>query len=191
MKTGIPGLEEFLCTLRGLLPWAGACAAVPFAAYLTSASPPWPSGIVVATSIAELGAVWFTYQLLRAATGRRAAVVIFVSAVSIAELSVGYLTLNSRFTFEIPATKERSAKGFVCTYAAKLVHEDKCPNLGKAELEAANYSPLTLWTFESFNVVRVTLVVLWSMGFAALSVFAGTFAAFQSLKRSERNRQRL
>lgn len=185
MKTGIPGAQDFLPTLR-LLPWAGACAAVPFAAYFASLSPPWPAGIVVATSIATLAAVWFVYRLMRPATGRRANVVLFVTALGIAQLGIAYVVLHSRYTFEIPATKQRAPKGFVCTFAAKLVHGDKCPDLGMPELEAANYWPASLWTFESINVVRVNLAVLWSLDFAALSVLAGTLAALQSWKRSER-----
>jgi hypothetical protein len=190
LKTGIPGVEEFLPPLR-LLAWAGACAAVPVAAYFASMSPPWPAGIVVATSVAELAAVWFVYRLLRGATRRRAIIVLFVSALGIAQSSIAYLTLHSLYTFEIPATKERSARGFVCTFAAKLVHGDKCPDLGKPELEAAHYSAVTLWTFESINIVRVNLAVLWSLAFAALSVLAGTLAALRSRNSSERRRERL
>ena len=122
---------------------------------------------------------------------RRANVLLFVGALGIAQLSIAYLTLHSRYTFEIPATKQRSAKGFVCTPVARLVYEDKCPDLGKPELEAANYAAATLWTLESINIVRVSLSVLWSLDFAALSVFAGTFAARQSQKSSERSRHRL
>jgi len=139
----------------------------------------------------ELVAVWFVYQLLRPATRWRVNIVLFVSALGIAQLSIAYLTLHSLYTFAVPATQERSTKGFVCTPVAKLVYEVKCPDLGKHELEAANYSAATLWTIESIIIVRVTLVVLWTLGFAALSVFAGTLAALQTRKSDERNGQRL
>jgi hypothetical protein len=184
MTTRILGANGFLPTLR-LLPWAGACAAVPAAASFASISPPWPAGMVAATSVAALVTVWFVYRLMRPAARRRANVVLFVAALGIAQLSIAYVALHSRYTFETPTTKQRSAKGFVCTFAAKLVHGDKCPDLGMPELEAANFWPASLWTFESINVVRVNLAVLWSLAFAALGVFAGTLAALQSQKRNE------
>src|SRR5215510_3984405 len=99
MKTKISGSKEFLPKLRGLSAWAGASAAVPFAAYFTSMSPSWPTGIVVATSLMELVAVWFVYQLLRPATRWRANIVLLISALSVAQLSIAYLTLHSLYTF--------------------------------------------------------------------------------------------
>jgi len=179
VKTGISEFNRFLRTFGGLPAWACACAAVPFTAYLISLSPPWPSSIVVATSAVVLVAVWFVYRLSRGATARRATVILFVGAIGAAQLSIAYLILHSRYTFEITATKQRSAKGFVCTPVAKLVYGDKCPDLGKPELEAANYTAATLWTVESINIVRVNLIVLWGLDFAVLSVFVGTFAARQ------------
>jgi hypothetical protein len=191
MTTEITDSSEFFPALRGLSAWAAAAAAVPVAASFMSMSPAWPAGIVAATSMAELAAVWFVYRLLRAATRRRATIVLLLSALVIAQSSVAYLPLNSRYTFEIPATKERSTKGFVCTPVAKLVYEDKCPDLGNHALEAADYSPATLWTIESIITVRVTLAVLWSMGFAALGAFAGACAALQARERGERSGPRL
>jgi hypothetical protein len=131
-------------------------------------APPWPSWSWVATALG--GAAILAAFRARPATGgpaaltraRTAAAVLLVASAS------AYLLATSVYVYTAPSNV-RLAKGFVCTAEARLVYKDKCPNLGLDELRGAEFEAERLWTAPSIAIVRVALVVLWSVAFVALA----------------------
>jgi hypothetical protein len=181
MKSGLAGFKQLLREFRGLSAWAvGGGVAVPFAAALGSLSPPWPPGIVLVTAISEIVSLLFVYQFLKSAKRRTINRILTVSAVSLAIIGSVYLTAVSLYTYEVPTTKERFVKGFVCTADATAVFGAKCPGLGMDELQTAGYSAEKLWTSHSIAIVRIALVALWLSAFVALSVLTGSFLVYQA-----------
>jgi hypothetical protein len=179
-NTGLDGFKRLMKESRTLALWAGGGAAVPFAAQLASLSPPWPEGIVVITSIAELVALIVVYQFIKA--NRRIMVnrTILIATLALIAFGISYLALNAGYTFRVPTTKERFVRGYVCTANAELVFKEKCPSLDMDDLASAAYEADRLWTPKSITVMRVSLVSLWLMVFTSLSVVIGSFVVYQA-----------
>lgn len=185
MQPGLVGFKELLKEFRNLSTWAvGGSVAVPFAAALTSMSPPWPPGIVLVTAIAELVALIFVYQFLKSAGRKRINVTMVLSGIMLAILGTGYFAAVSlytyRVTYRVPTTKERFVKGCVCTPEASAIFKDKCPDLGMDELKTAEYDADRLWTGRSIAGIRLALVGLWLSTFVALSLLTGSFLVYQA-----------
>jgi hypothetical protein len=180
MQAGLVGFQELLKEFRGLSVWAvGGSVAVPFAAALAALSPPWPPAIVLVTAVAELVALIYVYQFLK--TARRRTINRIIAAAGFALVIVGavYLTAVSLYTYEVPTTKQRFVKGYMCTEEAAAVFKQKCPDLGPDELKTAEYDADRLWTSRSIAVTRLTIVGLWLGAFVALSVLVGSFLVYQ------------
>jgi hypothetical protein len=180
MTTGLDGFKELLKEFRELGLWAAGGATVPFAAHLVSLSPPWPKGIVVVTSVVELIALVFVYQFVKSGRRRTVNRILMVGALAMTVAGMVYLLGNSIYTFEVPTTKERFVKGFVCTENAQLVFKERCPALDLDDLATANYEAERLWTPESIAMTRVGLVFFWLVAFVALSVTIGSFVVYQA-----------
>lgn len=184
-ESGLDGFKRLLREFRGLSVWAaGGATAVPFAAAAVALSPPWPAGIVVATAILELVALVFVYQFMKGAPRRSINRVLWVSAFCLLMTSAGYLTGLSLYSYQTPTTKERFVKGFECTPEAHLVFKDKCPELGADALRTAEYESERLWTERSVTIVRMSLVLGWSLAFIFLSVLLGSFLVYQMAEAS-------
>jgi len=147
---------------------------MPSLASLSSFAPPWPPHLAEVTTVAEivaLGLVLFYFKSHHAAVKS-----VVISAAALFVATCIYLALVSLYTYEIPTTKERFVKGFVCTAEALLVYKEKCPNLGLDELRSAEYDAERLWTIQSITAVQTALIVLWLIAFIVLSLLAGAFA---------------
>lgn len=142
---------------------------LPLGAAAIGIAPPWPPGLWVATALGGAAIIAALRTRLGAAgpaaltRARTAAVVLLVASAS------AYLLANSVYVYTAPSNV-RLAKGFVCTPEARLVFKDKCPSLGLDELRGAEFEAERLWTAPSIAIVRVALVVLWSVAFVALAV---------------------
>ncbi|HKD06113.1 MAG TPA: hypothetical protein VKB79_09445 [Bryobacteraceae bacterium] len=180
MKKGLPGFRDLLKEFRRLALWGAGGAAVPFAAQLVSLSPPWPKGIVAITSTVELVTLVFVYQFLRESNQRTINRVLGVAAAALAIAGSTYLIVNSMYTFEVPTTKDRFVKGYVCTANARIVYKAKCPDLDIDDLAGAGYEADRLWTEGSITTVRFALDALWLGTFIALSGLLGAFVVYQS-----------
>ena len=180
MQDGLVGFKELLKEFRGLSVWAvGGSVAVPFAAALVSLSPPWPPAIVLVTAIAELVALIYVYQFLRKAKRRTINRTIAAGGLALVVLGGVYLAAVSLYTYEVPTTKERFVKGYVCTEDAAAVFKQKCPDLGLDELKTAEFDADRLWTSHSIAATRLAIVGLWIAAFVALSVLVGSFLVYQ------------
>ena len=145
-------------------------ALLPFGGFAIGIAPPWPPGLWVATALAGVAIVG-GLQGRRGAAGPAAlARARTVAAVLLVASAPAYLLANSVYVYAAPSNV-RLAKGFVCTPEARLIYKDKCPNLGLDELRGAEFEAERLWTASSIAIVRVALVVLWSIAFIALAAF--------------------
>lgn len=180
MQPGLVGFKELLQEFRGLSLWAvGGSVAVPFAAALASLSPPWPPAIVLVTAVAELVALIYVYQFLKRSKRQTINKIIAASGLALVILAAVYLAGVSLYTYEVPTTKERFVKGYVCTSEAAAVFKEKCPDLGIDQLKTAEYDAERLWTARSITVIRLAIVGLWLATFVALTVLVGGFLVFQ------------
>jgi hypothetical protein len=102
-----------------------------------------------------------------------------VSAVVLATIGTVYVTMASLYIYEVPTTKERFVKGYLCTPEEATVFGQKCPDLGLTELSTANFEAEALWTRSSIAKVRIALVVNWVSAFVALAIFMGSFIVCQ------------
>jgi hypothetical protein len=180
MQDGLVGFKELLKEFRGLSVWAvGGSVAVPFAAALAALSPPWPPAIVLVTAVAELVALIYVYQFLKKAKRRTINRIIVTGGLALVVLGGVYLAAVSLYTYEVPTTKERFVKGYVCTEEAASVFTQKCPDLGIDELKTAEFDADRLWTSRSIAATRMAIVGLWLAAFMALSVLVGSFLVYQ------------
>jgi hypothetical protein len=180
MQSGLVGFKELLSEFRGLSIWAvGGSLAVPFAAALASLSPPWPPAIVLVTAVAELVALIYVYQFLKSAKRRTINRIIAATGPALVILGAAYLVGVSLYTYEVPTTKQRFVKGYVCTEEAVSVFKQKCPDLGIDELKQAEYDADRLWTSRSIAMTRLAIVALWLAAFVALAILVGSFLVYQ------------
>jgi len=180
MQSGLVGFKELLSEFRGLSIWAvGGSLAVPFAAAVASLSPPWPPAIVLVTAVAELVALIYVYQFLKSAKRRSINRIIAATGPALVILGAAYLVGVSLYTYEVPTTKQRFVKGYVCTEEAVSVFKQKCPDLGIDELKQAEYDADRLWTSRSLAMTRLAIVALWLAAFVALSILVGSFLVYQ------------
>ena len=180
MQAGLVGFKELLSEFRGLSIWAvGGSLAVPFAAAVASLSPPWPPAIVLVTAVAELVALIYVYQFLKSAKRRSINRIIAATGPALVILGAAYLVGVSLYTYEVPTTKQRFVKGYVCTEEAVSVFKQKCPDLGIDELKQAEYDADRLWTSRSIAMTRLAIVALWLAAFVALSILVGSFLVYQ------------
>jgi len=180
MQSGLVGFKELLSEFRGLSIWAvGGSLAVPFAAAVASLSPPWPPAIVLVTAVAELVALIYVYQFLKSAKRRSINRIIAATGPALVILGAAYLVGVSLYTYEVPTTKQRFVKGYVCTEEAVSVFKQKCPDLGIDELKQAEYDADRLWTSRSIAMTRLAIVALWLAAFVALSILVGSFLVYQ------------
>jgi hypothetical protein len=180
MESGLAGFKQLLREFKGISAWMiGGGLVVPFAAERASLSPPWPSGIVLLTAISELVVLMLVYQFLKSAKRRTINIVLVISAIVLATIGTVYVTMASLYIYEVPTTKERFVKGYLCTPEAATVFAQKCPDLGLTELSTANFEAEALWTRSSIAKVRIALVANWVSAFVALAVFMGSFIVYQ------------
>jgi len=180
-------------TQPGVLPWLKRTVArahlwivlgtlaTPLLGAAASLAPPWPPHVgIITAGIAALSLAIAGHRLRGAGPAPAKRYVVAGGAV-LAVAGALYLALSSALTFEAPTTKERFAKGFVCTAEAELVYPGKCPSLGIDELRSAEYEAERLWTGRSVAIVKSGLVALWLATFIAMATaIAGLVASIDS-----------
>jgi hypothetical protein len=188
MADGLGGFGQLLGRFRASSAWATAgLSVVPFASALAGLAPPWPPGIVALTAVVQLLLLALAYLACRG-WSRRRTVPAMIVGIAVAALAAGfYLHQLSAHTYVTPATGERFAMGTACTADARTVFGDACPRLGMDALRSAEYEAERLWTRESIDAVRLRLVALWSLAFAALAWTLGAFFTFEM--RNERTKE--
>lgn len=108
MATGLDDFKLLLKEFRGLSVWAvGGSLVVPFAAALADLSPPWPSGIVPITAVAELLALVLVFQFFKNSKRRVTNRLLLLSVAILTITMMVYLIAFSYFTYSVPTTKER------------------------------------------------------------------------------------
>jgi asparagine N-glycosylation enzyme membrane subunit Stt3 len=158
----------------------GGAAAVPFAAALIDLSPPWPRGVVLATAVVELVALVLVFQFFASAKRRTINRVLLIGTLALALVSTAYLTMLSLYTYQVPTTEERFVKGYDCTpEAVAVLKERPCSSLRLDDLQTVEYKAEWLWTGRSIALIRMTLVLLWFLVFASLSLVLGSFLVYQ------------
>ncbi len=159
----------------------GGMLALPLAASYASLAPPAPS-TSVAIAIAIFGQIVSLLIAARhlASTMRRNINRLMVGGIIVLALaSLVYLWALSAYTFEIPTSKERQSKGFVCSTNALIVYGNKCPSLGDDDLREAEYVAERLWTAQSIAIVNVGLLTLWTLSFVSLAIVVTCLLALQ------------
>jgi TIR domain len=149
--------------------------AMPALGGMAAVAPPWPPGVVFLTTVIVAVTIAVAFQVMRGRTATAMRRSFLVCALVLAVASSVYLIAVSFFVYQTPTTKERWAKGYVCTPEAALIYKDKCPNLGVDELRGAEYEAERLWTASSVAVVKVSLVALWLLNFIAMAIMIGSF----------------
>lgn len=188
MADGLRGFRQVLAQFRASSAWATAgLAAVPFATALVHLSPPWPPGIVPLTAVVQLLLLALAYTACRGWSRRRTLLAMAAGMVVAALAAGAYAHQLSAHTFQVPTTGERFAMGTECSADARAVFGDACPALGIDALRSAEYEAERLWTRDSIDAVRLRLVSLWALAFAALAWTLGVFFSFQ-IERDERTR---
>lgn len=179
MARGIDEFYKVLKDYRKLLVWAAGISALPFAAAFSSLAPPWPPHIAPITAVAQLAVLIVAFQLLQVSEKRVVDRVVVASFVALFALSLSYLAILLAFTFELPGETGRVTRGFYCTHIAQTQFPDKCPLLGRDEMNEANNIPTRLWTSGSITAVHISLIASWTASFMALASLVGCFAVFQ------------
>jgi hypothetical protein len=148
---------------------------LPSAAAAQSLAPPWPPHLDIVTTVVAVLVAAIAFQYARTHHGASKIKMLSISLIVVA--TVAYFPLVLLFTYEHPVTHERLEKGFVCNNDALLLYKEHCPYLHLKELKTAEYRADNLWTNQSILAARTSLVVLWSLLFAALACLTGILAA--------------
>lgn len=183
-RNGIEEFKEVMADFRSLTSLAvkGAIA-VPFAdlflrQFDSGISPPWPSGILIITSLAELLSLVFAFNFFFQATKRKLNHLMIASLVVLCLSFVGYLYLHSSFTHQHPKTKQSMVLGY------QPLNEDirqalRSDYTTAQILEENEYSPTKIWTEESITQIRIGIFLIWLISFASFSFFIALFVISQ------------
>jgi hypothetical protein len=181
------GLEEFnqvIADFRSISSLAvkGAVAA-PFAdvvlrQFNIGLAPPWPTGVLVITSVAELLALIYIFHYWRTksqkAFSRRMLIALLIMIISFA----GYVYLFGTYTRAHPKTKQSIVLGFEPANDSLRTAFTEGYTVDEA-LEENEYNPTIIWSARSINATRASLLLAWLLTFIALSTFIGAFVIAQ------------
>jgi hypothetical protein len=186
--TGYDDFLDIVRKFRGLSVIAlGTGVTVPFVAYLSGITPPWPPGVIFITGLLELLALIVVFQFLRNSSRRVTNRVIGIAAPMLICVSVLYLLLFAFFTYPIQAAQIRGVKGFVCQKELVRSFADACPFFNLDRLKDVGYSADVLWQSWSVDLMRFFLVITWLSAFLLLSTVVGSFIVFQTKVRPRQN----
>lgn len=184
-QNGLSAFKKYVRNFEGVSAWAaGGALSIPFLTALAGISPSWPPGIVGITAVVELVALIFVYQFFCKAPRAVINRVLLCSAIALALFGTVFLGFTSLFTYEAPENGKGGVKGFACTSEASTLYPKRCPWLGDAQLENAEWEAEDLWTPQSIAAVRIALLISWSAAFVALSSLVGSFVVYQARVRS-------
>ncbi|WP_139110475.1 hypothetical protein [Pseudomonas syringae] len=189
------GMDDFFNIVREVkkiaLVAVGGLVLLPILAGLGGYTPPWPSGIAVITSLAELVILIVVYQLLSHANRSTANRVIACLAIIIFFMSAVYATLNAVFVYQIPNRATRvvlgcglSEKAIAIISEAAFKPVSVCPGELSTLLASAQYDTDKVWSAHSVSLIKLLLVFSWLMAFGGLAALFGVFASFQRRQNS-------
>jgi len=186
-KNGIEEFKEVMADFRGVtsLVAKGAVAA-PFADIIlrqfdTGVGPPWPPGVLIITSVAELLILIVVFNFFFKAKAKTLDRLMITALAALCVTFVGYLLLFSHFTEPHPKTHKLLVLGY------EPVSEDMRQAFAEGytdaqALEENEYTPAKIWTERSITIVRVTILLAWLVAFLSLSAFIGLFVMAQRRK---------
>jgi hypothetical protein len=181
------GLEEFnqvIADFRSISSLAvkGAVAA-PFGDVILrqfnlGLAPPWPTGVLIISSVAELLALIYIFHYWRSKTkksfNKRMLGALLVMIVGFS----AYVYLFGTFTRQHPKTRQMLVLGFEPANASLKAAFNEGYTVDQA-LDENEYNPASIWTARSINATRIVLLAAWLLTFIALSVFIGAFVIAQ------------
>lgn len=186
-KNGIEEFKEVMADFRGVTSLlAKGAVAAPFADIIlrqfdTSLGPPWPPGVLIITSVAELLILMCVFNFFFKAKAKTLDKLIVGALVALCITFVGYLLLFSHFTEPHPKTHKLMVLGY------EPVSEDMRQAFAEGytnnqALEENEYTPARIWTERSITNIRVGILLLWLVAFISLSAFIGLFVIAQRRK---------
>ncbi len=161
--------------LRTSSPYIIALAlALPFIAEALGFAPAWPRRMHIVTSLGEAALIVALVNTLRFASRGLLRRLAMAASIVLAASGVAYVAAGAIFTYVTPRSGEHWVKGYVCTPEATALYKNKCPFLGKDELQGAEYEAERLWTLPSIMVVKVTMVALWLAAFVSVAALVAS-----------------
>jgi hypothetical protein len=181
VRTGLDEFRDFAGDFHSLSALvAKGTVALPLVALVTEVGPPWPPGIALATSFAQLLVLVLLFQFWhRAAQHRFRRGVVLAASLLFASFFL-YLVLLNALVVDIPGDV-RGVVGFV-------VRPDVRPLLGVDfsalhALESAEYDAAQVWTTGSLAAARITLAASWLLLFVSVTGVLGLFVLGQRRRR--------
>lgn len=186
-RNGIDEFKEVMADFRSVTSLAakGALAA-PFADLIlrqfdTGVSPPWPPGVLVITSVAELLVLMAVFNFFFPSGARTLDRLMIAALVVLCAAFVGYLLLFSNFTHPHPKTQRLLVLGY------EPLNEDVRQAFAEGytneqALEENEFMPAKVWTERSITHVRIGILLAWLLVFISLSAFIGLFVMAQRRK---------
>ena len=187
-RNGIEEFKEVMTDFRSVnsLVAKGAVAA-PFADVIirqfdTSISPPWPSGVLIITSIAELLVLMLIFNFFFRRKANTLDRLMVVSLVVLCLTFFGYMLLFSHFTEPHPKSHKLLVIGYEpVSQEMRQAFAEGYTN--DQALEENEYVPAKIWTERSITSVRIWILLAWLVAFSSLSSFMGLFVMAQRRKK--------
>lgn len=178
LRTGLDEFRDVLTDYKSVSSWIlGGTIAVPLADIVLQLGPPWPTGVAIITSVAEILTLifafhfWLRQPFKQVSRRMRVALVLLIVFFGI------YLYLNSAYTFASPTDGERFVKGFILRPdVVPLIRNGYTPD---DALKGAEFQAREIWTVSSINAMQITLLTLWLLSFTVLSIFIASFVMYQ------------
>lgn len=183
-KTGLEEFREVITDFKAVTSWAVKGAVVaPLTDFVLHLGAPWPTGVPVITSLAQLIALMGVFHFWFGKTQKEFSTRMIAALVVLCVSFFAYLYLFDSYTFVNPATSKRYAKGFVVRpdVQALIPGEFRTP---EDVLRGSEYEAEEVWTAGSLTAARLTLLAAWLTMFISLSVFIGTFVMAQKGRRT-------
>jgi hypothetical protein len=181
-RTGLEEFKEVMSDFRSVTFYTvNGVVIAPLADLALKIGPPWPAGIPVITSLAELLALIFVFHYWFKRRNQKRLRKRMTIALCFASLSfILYMFLFSLFTFSPPSTRNKAVKGFVVRTDIKPLIDNSFTE--SDALKGAEYDATEVWTEWSITTMKCILLVVWLTLFTGLSVFIGTFIMAQRMK---------
>jgi hypothetical protein len=176
-KSGLKEFKEVLRDFRSLGTYliGGAIGATLLS--LTNFAPPWPKGISALTSLTELIVLIFVFNFWYKKSPAQMSRFMKVSLIFLVAGFFLYLYFLDTYTFLLPKTGERWAKGFCLQDDIRPLVQELGGDL--EALKGAEYKQEAIWKPWSITMVRLTLLFLWLWFFTNIAVFIGSFVITQ------------
>ncbi len=186
-RNGVEEFKEVLTDFRSVTSWvAKGAVAAPFADLIlrqfdVGIGPPWPSGVLTITSVAELLALMFIFNFFFGIAAKKLDRLMLVALILLCLTFAGYLLVFSYFTEPHPKTKNLMVLGYE-PVSADMRQAFMEGYTRQQALEENEYTPTKIWTERSITNVRIGILLLWLAVFISLSVFIALFVMAQRRK---------